>query len=353
MNFVAKIRQVAKSRRSLRCLARLLVLLYLHGPSVTDSETAKAAEGPPSAPQAGAPTPADAKSGPVQQAPAGAAKAAASAEDAYRVVLADGATVQLVGLCEYPSAGHDWWRPDGSPLGRVPAGEAPKDVQQPMPDERPLLREVALEGTLADGADVDLNDAVTRVLGSSNSQTNSALGQRTIKRIRAVVQLERDSRTTFVVHYAAQPWTTLSRYENHDGTVLMSNGGSSYGVVFPAPSEEQGSARMVAAFDLDDLAHHEVRIIAFDKKGRKQIANGRYQGGARGVQMVVAWFKKLPLAAIGEFHFQSRKIEHVEFRNVSLHRGQKTNFAMFVEDRPYPAAPASPKGGERGRATSP
>jgi hypothetical protein len=352
MKFVAKILRVANSRRSLRCLVPLLVLLYLHGPSATNSEKAKAAEGPPSAPQAGARTPAEAKS-PVQQAPAEAAKSAGSAQGVFRVVLGDGATVELVGLCEYPSAGHEWWRPDGLPLGRVPAGEAPKDVQQPMPDERPLLREVALEGTFADGADVDLNDVVTRMLGTSNSLTEPASGRKVIKRIRAVVQLEQDSRTTFVVQYAARPWTTLARFQNVDGTVLASNGGSSYGVVFPAPSEEQGSARMVAAFDLDDLAHHEVRIIAFDKKGRKQIADGRYQGGARGVQMVVAWFKKLPLAAIGEFHFQSRKIEHVEFRNVSLHRGQKTNFAMFVEDRASPAAPASPKGGERGRATTP
>jgi hypothetical protein len=353
MNFVARILQVANSRRSLRSLARLLVLLYLHGPSLTNSERAKAAEGPPSTSQAGAPTRADAKLAPVQQAPARAAKAAGSAGVSFRVVLADGATVELVGLCEYPSAGHDWWRPDGSPLGRVPAGDGPKDLKSPMPDEAPLLREIALEGTFAVGADIDLNDAVTRVLGSSSSLTEPASGRKVVKRFRAVVQLERDSRTTFVVHYAAKPWTTLASFQNLDGTVLASNGGSSYGVVFPAPSEEQGSARMVAAFDLDDLAHHEVRIIAFDKKDRKRIADGRYQGGARGVQMVVAWFKKLPLAAIKGFQFQSRKIEHVEFRNVSLHRGQKTNFAMLVEDRPYSAAPASPKGGERGRATSP
>ncbi len=284
-------------------------------------------------------------------APARAARAAAdAAEGAFRVVLPDGATVELIGLCEYPSAGHDWWRPDGSPLGRVPAGDAPKDVK-PMPGEGSVLREVAIEGTVADGADVGLNDVATRVLGSSTSLSNPAPGQRTIKRIRAVVQLDPNSRTSFVVHDAPQPWTTLARSQNTDGHVLMSTGGTSFGVVFPAPSEEQGSARLAVAFDIDDLAHHEVRIIALDKKDRKHASKGSAQGSARGAQMLVTRFEKLPLSAISSFHFQSRKIEHVEFRNVSLHRGQKTNFAMFIEDQPYKPAVTPPKT-RRGRRTS-
>jgi hypothetical protein len=282
----------------------------------------------------------------------GAAKAADSADGAFRVVLADGARVELVGLCEYPSTGHEWWRPDGSPLGRVPAGDAPKDVK-PMPGEAPLLREVALEGTFADGADVGLNDVATRVLGSSSSLSNPAPGQRTIKRIRAVVQLDPNSRTSFVVHYAPQPWTTLAQFQNHDGTVLMSTGGTSFGVVFPAPSEEQGSARLAVAFDIDDLAHHEVRLIALDKKDRAHVSKGRAQASARSAQMLVTRFEKLPLSAIGSFQFQSRKIEHVEFRNVSLHHGQKTNFAMLVEDRPYKPAAASPRAGGSRRTSVP
>ena len=243
----------------------------------------------------------------------GAAKAADAVDGAFRVVLPDGATVDLVGLCEYPSAGHEWWRPDGSPLGRVPAGDVPKDVK-PMPGEGSVLREVALEGTLADGADVGLNDVATRVLGSSTSLSNPAPGQRTIKRIRAVVQLDPNSRTSFVVHYAPKPWTTLGQFQNHEGTVLMSTGGTSFGVVFPAPSEEQGSARLTVAFDIDDLAHHEVRVIALDKKDRKHASKGSAQGSARGAQMLVTRFEKLPLSAISSFQFQLRKIEHVEFR---------------------------------------
>jgi hypothetical protein len=54
-------------------------------------------------------------------------------------------------------------------------------------------------------------------------------------------------------------------------------------------------------------------------------------------------FANLPLARIKEFHLQMRTWRLIEFRNISLHRGQRTNFAIFVDDKPYPA--------EHGKAT--
>ena len=53
---------------------------------------------------------------------------AGSADAAFRAVLSDGAVIELIGLCEHPATGHDWWRPDGSPLRKTPTGEAPKNL---------------------------------------------------------------------------------------------------------------------------------------------------------------------------------------------------------------------------------
>jgi len=38
----------------------------------------------------------------------------------YKKSLANGATVEFIGVCEHPSAGKKWWGPDGSELGYAP-----------------------------------------------------------------------------------------------------------------------------------------------------------------------------------------------------------------------------------------
>ena len=38
----------------------------------------------------------------------------------FKKTLPDGVTVELVGICEHPSEGKQWWRPDGSKLGQRP-----------------------------------------------------------------------------------------------------------------------------------------------------------------------------------------------------------------------------------------
>ena len=52
---------------------------------------------------------------------------AISPSAAKPVRLANGATVELLGVCEYPSAGKQWWRPDGCDAGR---GSVPDDQEQ-------------------------------------------------------------------------------------------------------------------------------------------------------------------------------------------------------------------------------
>jgi len=38
----------------------------------------------------------------------------------WKVKLPNGATVQFIGICENPSAGKQWWGPDGTPTDYVP-----------------------------------------------------------------------------------------------------------------------------------------------------------------------------------------------------------------------------------------
>jgi hypothetical protein len=75
--------------------------------------------------------------------------------EAYRIVLPDGAVIELVGLREYPEP-HGWWRPDGSPLKTIPSGETPTNVRD-YPRWDPSFRELAIQATLAPGADITVS----------------------------------------------------------------------------------------------------------------------------------------------------------------------------------------------------
>ena len=49
----------------------------------------------------------------------------------WKVTLPNGATAEFIGICEHPSAGRQWWGPDGSPLEHAPYSNAETYVGPP------------------------------------------------------------------------------------------------------------------------------------------------------------------------------------------------------------------------------
>ena len=49
----------------------------------------------------------------------------------WKVTLPNGATAEFIGICEHPSAGRQWWGPDGSPIEYAPYSNAETYVQPP------------------------------------------------------------------------------------------------------------------------------------------------------------------------------------------------------------------------------
>jgi hypothetical protein len=287
-----------------------------------------------------------------------AAKPAGSADAAFRAVLPDGAVIELVGLCEHPSAGHDWWRPDGSPLGKTPSGEAPKDLTSPrafnvrLGNPHALDRDIAIDARLPEGGEVELSWQNLKAYGSASTFQKSG-DKKVLQSLRSVAQFEPNSRTTLVVHYAPEPWQTYCEFKNwytrrgkrvRSGSGMVSHGSRTLGVIMARPSEENGTSTLVATYDLDDVEHRDVRIVAVDPAGLELPAGHRSGITAHNAHMLMVRFEHTPLEKIETFLFQSRKFQSVGFRNVSLHRGQKTNFAVHIGDEPWePTGPHSPR----------
>jgi hypothetical protein len=289
---------------------------------------------------------------------AAAPQPAGSADAAFRAVLPDGAVIELIGLCEHPSAGHDWWRPDGSPLGKTPAGEAPKELTSPraikvrLGNPHALDRDIAIDARLPEGGEVELTGR--NLKGDGSASTFQKTGdKKVLQSLRTVAQFEPNSRATLVVHYAPEPWQTYCEFKNwhtfqgkreRSGSGMVAHGSRTWGVILVRPTEENGTTTIVASFDLDDVEHRDIRLVGVDQAGLTLHAKHWSHVTATKSHMLMSRFENTPLEKVETFLFQSRKFQSVSFRNVSLHRGQKTNFQVHIGDEPVQqTVPYSPR----------
>jgi hypothetical protein len=96
------------------------------------------------------------------------------------------------------------------------------------------------------------------------------------------------------------------------------------------------------AFEKDEnviihIAHNitgsDLRVIALGKDG-KEYSSGLTQVGGGKINKISAKFAKVTLKDIQAFRLQARPYQWVEFRNISLQPGQKTNVQVVQPDTP-------------------
>jgi hypothetical protein len=298
---------------------------------------------------------------PASQPPLASPRAGGLPGSAFRAVMPDGAVIELVGVCEYPPIGHAWWRPDGSPLGRVPGGESPKNFQR-MEWLGAMLREFAIEATLAEGAEVTLVSQNSSNQGST--VTKPTADKKVTQSLRWIVQLDRNSRMTAGVHYAPEPWKRNAQWKHwhtlpggrrvQSGGTFLWSGTPSSDVILTQPYEKDGNAWMVSTYEFADLPGRDVRILAIGTDKIEHPADHHYETqSTRAPHLLMAQFDKLPLDSIEKFWFQSRPMTPIQFRNISLHPGQKTNFEVHVGEEPVPQIQRlGPPARRRGRGST-
>jgi hypothetical protein len=80
----------------------------------------------------------------------------------------------------------------------------------------------------------------------------------------------------------------------------------------------------------DDYVGFDHRVIAVDSQGRDRQAQDHSSFSAGKIRQTAAKFGNLRLSEIKEFKFQTRPYEWVEFKNVSLKPGAKTDVQVLV-----------------------
>jgi hypothetical protein len=255
-------------------------------------------------------------------------------ENKFRAVLPDGATFELVGVNDVLE--NSWWSGDGSQRDRPP--QMPRPSANGSRAQKPtdqLRRQFVIACHYDQGASVSGPTFMGQSqFGGVGSWGKTIAGKTDNVYILGVGTIP-ESRATVRIDYAAGQWLTAATCPvTGELVVSLSQGG----VLFGSPVEQFGGTQIPVSIQTKLGAY---RVVAIDRASAEHDA-GTVQttNSAEGLRLDTHMFTNLPLRSIKEFRLQLRAWQKVEFRNISLHRGQKTNFAIYLDDQRYPAEPA-------------
>jgi beta-lactamase regulating signal transducer with metallopeptidase domain len=240
----------------------------------------------------------------------------------FKATLANGVAVELVGVCDYPSQGKQWWRPDGSQLVR---NIVTKDTSNYT--DKNNAYEVAYDVK----APNDVSVGWPVIQGSTSSSGLDVIEPAGIEAVRAHIAVSGHS-TTVKIPIASGPWTTIAQTTGQGQTNKIF--GSKTLMFGPA----EGTAEKLVLTTSDDLdSGDDYRLIAFDKQGNLHTSSKNWFS-IKNLRQSTFVFVNLAPDAVDHFEFQTRPYHWVTFKNVSLDPGYKTDVQIDVEK---PATPVN------------
>ncbi len=274
----------------------------------------------------------------------------------YRVTLANGVEVELVGVCEHPSQGKQWWRPDGSALPKKPYGSIGGDRTFGDSDEQAYEFVVRLTGA----TEVDTRWRVIPKTGGYGTSYPSGNDGKPSPDLRVLhTAFPKKTRTSTIrFGVAAGPWETVTDTpaEKSFGAHGTQRGGVIFSDVSKSPYGTNPSVFSITV--TDDILDLPCRIIAITHDGQ-QIKPIRTSGGSAGnARQTTAHFEAPPIDKGGktensfkEFQFQTRQYEWVTFKNISLQPGVETDVQVSIRDASRSRTSRNRNRRTRGRST--
>ena len=240
-----------------------------------------------------------------------------------KAVLPSGVTVELVGVSYCPSGGQPWWQPDGLPLADPPYDGNPFDITNTVAlDRREMELAFRLGGaTFGPSCKAGLRPGETTNVRVSNIggllKTRQPVTD--IMGVSAVLRSSEQKSLNLSLCIAAGKWHSRAATEAKT-TGLGQNAGRRD--QFLSIHEIDGETVVAVRHDVKD---RQVRVIAIgnDDIEHDVLAHNSKTNGA--YDEVQYRFRDLPLADLKAFVFQTRPYESVEFKNISLEPGHKTD----------------------------
>ncbi len=247
--------------------------------------------------------------------PARVDSALPSSTKSFTANFPSGITVELLGVSEHLSNAKSWWRPDGSPLAEPPCDPLNASVGS---GRGYIGREFAIQWHNLPSEPVGTQVLFDPPYNAYAGAEPKRLGKKVASLEAMAVSLPNQQTVTVRVRLAAGPWQTVCETESGD----MSTGTTKGGFAF-SPIQEKD--RRVTLTVTHDIIGPESRVIAVGLDGREHRAGSWSRNGARNFLQITATFYGVSQKDIKVFRVQTRPYDQVEFRNVSLQPGKKTD----------------------------
>ena len=229
-------------------------------------------------------------------------------------------SVELVAISKHPSTpDQPWWRPDGSPytgeLLELRGIHCTADANQ-------LAREFVIR---REGFPEDVSFPVVKLEPSASMGGGGVYSnwRQDPDLYGIVATMPKTTRTMMLkVGISVGPWGKVIESKADGSSMFGVNyQGQDWSVSFSTASEIGGNACITVTHTAKDW---DVRIVAVDKDGKEHTCSEIDSTCADAFWNTTVTFDGLPLANVKEFQFQVRPYHWVEFKNVSLQAGERT-----------------------------
>lgn len=256
----------------------------------------------------------------------------ALSRSAFSARLPSSVTVELLGVSENSSQGCPWWRADGSPLAERPYEWLGTSVAA---SQNEMAREFAIRLSNTPVEPVGVQWKIDPSLALSTRETPGLVPS--VPDVHGVAARMLVSQQTGNVHVgiAVGAWQTIAESQGRGGDVI----GGKHNVVFSPGEKKDKAVTVTVTHDLID-AHGDgpqARIVAVGVDGREHPAEPSGNARAGKLAQLTVKFPNLSLKDVRAFRLQSRPYEWIEFRNVSLQPGQKTDVQVVSPGTSTPA----------------
>ncbi|MHC4166438.1 MAG: thioredoxin domain-containing protein [Planctomycetota bacterium] len=249
----------------------------------------------------------------------------------FAATLPNGAKVELIGVSFHDAMNkgpQTWWKPDGSDLQQEPY-RSPKRYTSRVTDTRQFAVRI--------GCDEDYSSATFSSKGRTTTQPVIPYdaNNQSIPALRAFVhKFDRNQATgTIRVGVSTAPWRKVEQWtddawQKHDSdNITFAESKNPLILTWPRQKGRAVILEMVRA-DVGEVQARRMLLHGRDDRIREE--SPRIHGKGPGLVKEQYWFWGIKLEDVWAFEFQQRPYEWVEFRNVSLQPGRKTNVEIAV-----------------------
>ena len=252
----------------------------------------------------------------------------------FEATLPNGVTVELVGVCEHPSKGKQWWRPDGSYLDTPCASLNPKGLNVSKSN---IAYELVTRLSGSESLRIrtwaperwEIKDA--KKVGLGRSGTGKDKEGKSLPYLRATTAIIRKNLKKIDIKFGIVPdiWETKLSVSPDDNTTRKIK---EYGIRIKPPYENEGNSVVTIKIPNRTDRKAVVRVVAHLRNGSiNENAAWNRDGKISFMDSTDHYeFYGLKLADVDHFEIRIGEYQWVEFQNVSLKPNSKTDVQIEV-----------------------